>query len=129
MCMQDLAISARVTWRTVSNAYAHTVGTFTVIPPNPLRLMLTCGDSGGDPRAFLLTPSAAGPAIGVIFNTGTGIREIMDSISIFDYPGIFNTELYLPFGLGQLSIWEAVMDSDLSKAVQASNVLISSKGG
>ena len=129
MCMQDLAISARITWRpiTVSRQLPNS---YFVIDPNPLRVALIIGRNGGSgPQTLYMLPSNTSAEVNTTLNTSLSHRYVKSSVTVFEYPGIFNVELFCTTSPLGGSTWEAVMDSDLSKAVQAENVLISSKGG
>ena len=129
MCMQDLAISARITWRPVPNLRDAGVASWTVIPTNPLRVAITVCDTGGSPRSLSFTPANAGPFLGVTRDLTTGGNFATGTVTVLEYPGVFNIDLFVNLPLAGIRVWEGIMDSDLSKSVQAENVIISSNGG
>lgn len=121
MCMQDLAISSRVTWRKMATPETRPDG-YMVIPQSPLRVALSIfspATSGGAP--IRLAPSATSPIINQMVIFGIGQSYIQSTVNVHDYPGLFNGDLFLQDAPGDGGMWEAVMDSDLSKSVQRAN--------
>lgn len=119
MCMQDLAISSRVTWRRVANLDTSVVGTV-VVPPNPLRVSLAVRDTAtpGVP-AVHLGPAVASPAVNVVYDTVAASDLCSGVISSLDIPGVFGVPLYIFVPAANIDVYESVMDSTLSAQVQA----------
>ena len=125
MCMQDLAISNRVTWR----VYVPTVtlaGQWAQIGISPFRFALIVFDNSNGVVPQVRMPPGVGGAIinrhaagayttPAVATIDTGLDGL---ISIRDYPGIFGVELTVISDPLFLKIWEAVYDTDLDKAVQ-----------
>lgn len=129
MCMQDLAISARIQWRPCQSV-TQTVGGRSKIAASPLRVGLMVYSNGGNAdqpiRAFA---ESTGPIVNLTYGTNGGFPYYHGTIMDADVPGIFNSDLYSDVAPASMQCYEAVMDSDLSKAVQTVNQTISQRGG
>lgn len=129
MCMQDLAISARVQWRTVQLKESGYAG-WLVLPASPMRVSFAGWNSSNDTHVVLrLSPSGLSPIVNAQYDNIGGTAIVYCMFGVFDQPGVFSTDLFVEASLLDIETWESVMDSDLSKAVQGINLSISTNGG
>lgn len=129
MCIQDLAIDARTQWIPCGTARANPDGT-TTIPYSAIRVALLVTDVTGVPRTKIRLGSAvSGPIVNVKLDDINNITFLQGILHVHNAPGIFNSDLCINAALSTLQVWEAVVDSDLSKAVQRENTTLSTAGG
>lgn len=129
MCMQDLAISQRVTWRPINLADAPGTGS-AVLPPSPLRVAVA-GRLAGSSQCVVwrLAAGPDAPQLNAEYDASTSVVIVLPVLTTSDIPGCFNGPLYADQSSAVIQVWEAVIDSDLSMAVQALNREISQRGG
>lgn len=129
MCMQDIAISQRVTWRRAAQLPVISMGGVTVRPLaiSPLRVAAFAGRTyPNTPADIVVNIDGVGTVALPLKNpTGTNLQYL----DIGDYPGIFNSVVYAADVADDTVWYEAVIDADLSMAVQDLNKSISQKGG
>lgn len=124
MCMQDLAIQQRVTWRPLPNLESLGNNLYAV-PPNPNRVALYGGKADGSgPQPVYLTPDSFTQLSEVTATTATGGVFWETVLTMARYPGIFNGPLYLSDTDGTPIVYEAIVDTALSGAIQRANAEI-----
>lgn len=129
MCIQDLSISERAYIRITRDPPAAPApqAAYSYLPPSSVRLWACYvrGDTGSV-GVLLMSPDGG---LAVRIPSPAGTLDAGFTASITDLPGIFSGTLYSARG-NSADCWiEAIMDADLSKAVQVTNKAISTKGG
>lgn len=121
MCMQDLAIDARITWRRVENLAEDSNGN-AVIPPNPNRVALgVSGSNNYNPQVIRIDTAGGSPGINTTYDQDNGFMFVKSVVTLADFPGLSGATLYTDSAPANLRVWEAVVDTALSTAVQRLN--------
>jgi len=119
MCMQDLVINRSLTWRRVS-LIEGTGGAGHRLPSSPIRVAVMGFDVNTPSQITWRLPDAFTDSQFSVYGPyGAGTGLIDEVVTIAKYPGIFNNDLMTQGVYADLEVFECVMDTPLSLAVQA----------